>query len=669
MKRSGYILLGVWCLLAFIGTAVAQTPPAPMDLVAKVTNQVPVGIELQWHMPPVMPPLPPTVFKVFRSVDDSTSFKLLNITNRTGYDDRQVVPGHAYFYFVTTVWVFADSSVRESGKSNIASATLLPPPGGKAGEIVGTVTDSLSGKPIPFARLFFFRPVRPMLFAPQAIADSAGKYRAVLDTGTYLINCQAPVWMSMMASPLPPYRSEWYKNASEPSSATPVHVSEGSTTVIDFDLVRFTPPPVAHLRGTVRDSAGNPLKGAVVAIMRTVQEMNPGLAASGDVSDIAGESMTIDGIGCVRGVLWKGLTDSTGKFDAALLAGRAYIALAVKGGYIPQFFDHKSNPAEATIIKVSGDVENIDFNLNPVRPPQVYSIGGVVKDSADVRVPSRIIVFPLRPRLLNAAIRFTFTDSLGAYTVQKLPAGKYLVLAIPFGRYAPAFYKKGEFGVIHWKKADTVLVAGNVTGIDIGVVQVYCTGIARLRGIVRANGLVLDGANVIALNSDGATIGYGMTDNAGSYEIEGLGAGSVTVLVDHEGYNEAQQTIGVAGTDYTLSQDFSLGVATSVLDRNPVPQSYTLSQNYPNPFNPGTRISFAIPSGGTVTLKIYNLLGQEVATLLNGFLAAGNHDAEWNGRDGAGNAVATGVYFYRLEVSGANGTPGFEAMRKMILLK
>jgi hypothetical protein len=670
MKRSGYIFTALLCLLAFAGAAFAQPPPVPMNLAARVTNQIPPGIELTWLVPPVMPPVQPTLYKVYRSIDDSSSFSLLNVTNKTGYVDWQVFPGHLYVYYVTTIWVLPDSSVLESPRSNLASATLTPPPGSRTGEITGTVTDSVTGKPIPFARVSFFRMLRPSAFMPQAFADSAGMYRAVLDTGTYLVNCQAPAWMAMMMSMLPPYKTEWYKDASSPQAATPVTVADSSVTTIDFNLIRFAPPPMVHLRGTVRDSAGVPLKGAFVGFTRTAQEMIPGFAVAGDLSNIAGEAFMVDGVGCVRGLLWRGRTDSTGQFDAVLPGGgRSYLAMAVAPGFMPQYFDHKNSPVEATVITPAGDVSGIDFNLNPFRPPQLYTLGGVVRDSAGVRVPSRIIVFPVRPRRAGSFVRFAFTDSLGAYTVPKVTAGSYLVLAIPFGKYGPAFYKNGAYGVMQWKQADTVVVAGDMTGIDIGVVQVVSTGIAHLGGVVRSGNLPLEGALVVAVNADGAEAGYGMTDGTGAYGIDGLGAGTLRIVVDLEGYNTAQQTIGVAGTDFSLSQDFTLGVTTSVVDRSTAPQSYALSQNYPNPFNPGTQIRFVLPVAGSVTLKVFNLLGQEVATLVSGTLAQGSHDAAWNGRDAAGRAVASGVYFYRLEARGANGATAFEAMRKMVLLK
>jgi hypothetical protein len=78
------------------------------------------------------------------------------------------------------------------------------------------------------------------------------------------------------------------------------------------------------------------------------------------------------------------------------------------------------------------------------------------------------------------------------------------------------------------------------------------------------------------------------------------------------------------------------------------PHGFELAQNYPNPFNPTTHIAFSLPVAAKVTLKVYNLLGQEVATLVDEKLDAGNHLRIWNGIDRRNHPVASGVYFYRL---------------------
>ncbi len=85
-----------------------------------------------------------------------------------------------------------------------------------------------------------------------------------------------------------------------------------------------------------------------------------------------------------------------------------------------------------------------------------------------------------------------------------------------------------------------------------------------------------------------------------------------------------------------------------------VPVSMTLEQNYPNPFNPSTTIGYSLPERATVELAVYNLLGGKVAVLEQGEREAGMHAAVWNGRNGAGLPVASGLYVYRLTAGGAS---------------
>ena len=88
-----------------------------------------------------------------------------------------------------------------------------------------------------------------------------------------------------------------------------------------------------------------------------------------------------------------------------------------------------------------------------------------------------------------------------------------------------------------------------------------------------------------------------------------------------------------------------------------------LAQNYPNPFNPSTTIRFNVPRAGNVKLNVYNIKGQLVKTLLDENRSAGTQTVMWNGVDNNNNNVASGVYFYKLETSGAT------EMKKMVLMK
>jgi hypothetical protein len=88
------------------------------------------------------------------------------------------------------------------------------------------------------------------------------------------------------------------------------------------------------------------------------------------------------------------------------------------------------------------------------------------------------------------------------------------------------------------------------------------------------------------------------------------------------------------------------------------PEAFALIQNYPNPFNPSTRIQYSLEKAGPVSLKVYNVLGAEVATLVNGPQEAGSYTVPFTAQ-----GLASGVYFYRLE-SGS-----FVSTKKLILMK
>jgi hypothetical protein len=110
----------------------------------------------------------------------------------------------------------------------------------------------------------------------------------------------------------------------------------------------------------------------------------------------------------------------------------------------------------------------------------------------------------------------------------------------------------------------------------------------------------------------------------------------------------------------------SLSLGTAVGDGNGAiaPLDYGLGQNFPNPFNAQTKISFSMPVASQVKLVVYNVLGQEVVTLLDQKMDAAKHEVIWDGFNAQGSIVASGTYFYRLNIGDS-----FEETRQMTLLK
>ena len=111
---------------------------------------------------------------------------------------------------------------------------------------------------------------------------------------------------------------------------------------------------------------------------------------------------------------------------------------------------------------------------------------------------------------------------------------------------------------------------------------------------------------------------------------------------------------GLAGTILKYSAPTSVNP-----DNNIIPKNYNIAQNFPNPFNPSTIINYQVPQNTFVSLKVYNSLGQEVATMVNGLVSAGTHEVQFNASN-----LSSGVYYYVIR-AGEN----FVQSKKMMLLK
>lgn len=147
-----------------------------------------------------------------------------------------------------------------------------------------------------------------------------------------------------------------------------------------------------------------------------------------------------------------------------------------------------------------------------------------------------------------------------------------------------------------------------------------------------------------------------------------LYARTAAMLLDTTFQGNIQITTN-APANPTVNVPVTLTVITDVPGEGEgLPADYVLHQNYPNPFNPTTEIRYALPSASFVTLKVYTLLGQEVATMVNADQIAGNHVVRWDGRTHTGAAAGSGVYFYRMEARAHDGG-AFVGVKRMLLLK
>jgi len=515
--------------------------------------------------------------------------------------------------------------VREGEHTTGIDFDLLP-----LGAISGTVVEQSILPvviPIPGAIVEAFPKDHPFAEPYHARTDQNGRYVLLnLLPGRYIVRAQAMG-----------YLPEYYDNVSNPIEATPVTVAAGDTTEnINFALQRGG--AISGL--VVSDAEGHPpIAGAVVQ----VELVGGGLAVAT-------------------------FTGRDGRYKIVGLPTGDYIVFASARGFIPEFFDNTRDRHQATRVHVEAPNEttDINFSLTPFRIfPGTGGIAGRVISEVDGHPIQGAVVWALPIR--RGRPKFDVTGPEGFYLIDGLAPGQYFVLATARG-YRPEFWKNATT----LRQAEPVPVReGQVTGhIDFELAPRRAVGPWCVGGQVRssADGTPIEGA-VVYVETSEEVIDAVVADERGSFFIPDLAEGIYTVRGEAAEFEGASlPAIGIGNTQGASNVTLSLTPASATEVNSPekgqeIPRAYALEQNYPNPFNPTTEIRYDLPGSSRVTLKVYNLMGQEIKTLVDGVQAAGRHVAVWDGTDNLGRQVASGIYLYRLE------THGFSAMRKMVLAK
>jgi hypothetical protein len=154
------------------------------------------------------------------------------------------------------------------------------------------------------------------------------------------------------------------------------------------------------------------------------------------------------------------------------------------------------------------------------------------------------------------------------------------------------------------------------------------------------------------------------------YQLPAITSGSNWIPVwplpesaDMQYSNTALKTAGTDGLPVGDPGWFTNGYTGIAKNSVITPKTFSLANAYPNPFNPTTNIKFSVSKSENVTLVVFNILGQQVRTLVNGLMKAGDYSATWDGKDEFGKSVPSGIYLYRLE------SQSFSSTKKMMLMK
>jgi hypothetical protein len=215
-------------------------------------------------------------------------------------------------------------------------------------------------------------------------------------------------------------------------------------------------------------------------------------------------------------------------------------------------------------------------------------------------------------------------------------------------------------------KWETNLFTVSSDSIDFGIVSIGDSSLAELNLYNPKDSAIT--INECLINNNSFSV---LNELPISIPSEGSVTLNVMFKPEAEGYCQDKLNVrSVTDTMLIGKQVYLIGATTfvSVEDRVNSPLQFSLSQNYPNPFNPVTILSWQLPEGSNVTLKIFDTLGEEVATLVNEYRPAGKYETEFNA-----SSLPSGIYFYQLLVSDLQSKDGkagdYTETKKMILLK
>jgi hypothetical protein len=467
--------------------------------------------------------------------------------------------------------------------------------------ISGIVTDAVTGLPIAHASVFATN-VDHHFIRFMARTGEDGTYFMHTAPGEYVVEaCALGYW-----------RQEY-----------PTHVSvvEGDVTEgINFALATINYGSIA---GMVSDSTGNPISRAYV------------------------EARRLGGHNAMHTV-----TDSTGAYSLDNVMPGAYRVIAFHRNFGPGAYP------DSVIVAEGQDVTGINIVLGAPLPPLDGSITGLVTDDSTGAGINHAIVMVIgqveRWGRRHPMVRYTFTDSTGHYAFDNLPV-------IPLKIFAGARGYLGEFYDNVRRYSEATPVTPDADNINLALTP-RMEGLRSIVGrVIMPSGYETEGIVVYAM-VDGEIADIVAADPQGYYALDELEAGMYDISVSSfYGDAELDNTVDAVYNDvYDADVLFSV---TSVDDEQPLPAATSLAQNYPNPFNARTLISFNLAEAGKVTLSVYNIVGQKVASLVDGQYQAGSYSVTWDGADASGKTVASGVYYYRLETNGRAET------MKMTMLK
>lgn len=572
--------------------------------------------------------------------------------------------------------------------------------------VTGNVTDAATGLPIPRAEVVF----EGMGLRFVTYTDPNGDYIISLPPGIY----------KARASSIQ-YAAEWYNEKSDAALADDIVVATGQNVAgVDFTLetwnggisgivtdesavgiagaqvrVWLAPTPSnsvnrlhmtavtnadgsyeilglppgeyfasASAKGFITEYFDNvPVVGQATAVIvtnaQTTQNINFSLALGGSIAGRVTDAVTNKPVPYafvqVRNMtsLKEGGTRANlnGEYVLEGLATGDYVVLSVAQRYLPEYYNNAAELQNATPVTVTAPAQTsgIDFTLeaSPFSKSAQRTVSGrvIARNGADPLVMS--IIEAIDPQ--TGAVRMTTTNTDGSF---QLSCGENAVVRARAIGYVGSYAGDTR----NWQESR---IPAEGTELVFALDAQSAAGFATLNGQARETSAntAIPNAWIFGTDNNGNPY-FSYTDLAGRFALNETSTGTMDVLISAVQYQPTEEQAGIDGNSASMQMSARKTDVATTTKPAPLPTAVTLSQNYPNPFNPGTTFTFTLPAETRVSLKVYNLVGTEVATVLEEVRDAGTHRIAWNA-----SQLSSGIYLYKLQANGKTLT------RQMTLLK
>jgi len=307
-------------------------------------------------------------------------------------------------------------------------------------------------------------------------------------------------------------------------------------------------------------------------------------------------------------------------------------------------------------------------NIIKYNPDVKYTVSGTVRYNDNNQTLSSGIVKAFKLNKSTGGIIYLDSAHIqpnGTYSLVNVPQDSVDIGVFPNSNPPNDWVITYYPSTINWQNAEVIYPVGNLGNIDISVFRLVSSSSGNsINGkVMQLTASMYAGIKdaFVYVKNGNTFVKTGITDSAGVYHLQSLPAGNLKVIINRLGYSGDSTNVTVTSTSNLDSVNFYLNrIFIGIKQINGlIPAEFMLYQNYPNPFNPVTNIKYKIESTKLIRINVFDILGKDIAVLVNEMQKPGEYEVTFNGIN-----LPSGVYFYSLYADGLR----IDA-KKMLMIK